>query len=237
MNHILIDRRPYFFKYRYAKSRNEWREYERERDAACRVRYGMSLCELEKLEDATPEQQQWLKDYRKYAPLVVSNSPMNLVCKWIEQQDFAIQKRIRHSAFDWRIYWSDVPEVSEEDYAHIVKCYRRFQQDVAGRLSGRADDASVSDSTFYEIDISVLRERLSYICSNPRMVANALLKYLYVDSPTSSKGLLWDVYGRQLVAAAREKNNAAIQVPLPDEQGDICYLGKHYKLTEVDWDE
>lgn len=235
MNRILLDRRPYFFKYRYAKSRREWREYDRERNALCRVKYGMSIKELESLPDKTPDQREWLRQYRHYAPLIVSDSPMNLVCRWIEEQDFEIQKRVKNTDFDWRIYWSDVPDVSEEEYEQIVKCYKRYQQDVAGRLSTKELGSSMSDSAYYDTSITVLRDRLSYVCSNPRMVTNALLRYLYEESPSASKGMAWDAYGRYMVEAARAKNPDSIKFPLPDENGDIEYLGKLYKLTEVDW--
>ena len=236
MNRILIDRRPYFFKYRYSKSRSEWRDYERERNGACFVLFGMSIKELEDQPHKTPEQQEWLRDYHQYAPLVMSDSPMNLVCCWIEKQNFEIQKHVREQEFDWKVYLSDVPEVSDEDYELIVKCYKRHQQDIAGLLSYQMTDVPVSGSDYYETNIVLLRERMSYICSNPCMVANALLKYLYTERSGASKGILWDAYGRYMVEAARMKSAAPALLPAPCDDGDITYLGKGYRLMEVDWE-
>lgn len=235
MNHTLIDRRPYFFKYRYAKSRKEWREYKRDRNGTCRVLFGLDIEELEELPNKTPEQQAWLTQYHRFSPLIMSDSPMNLVCRWIEANDFEIQKKVRESEFDWHIYYSDVPDVTEEEYVQIVKCFKRYQQDIANRLTSRLSDSSVSDSTYYDTRIKLLRERMSYICTNPRMVANALLYYFYEDNPSANKGMVWDAYGCYLVEAARLKSLEKVQVPVPDTQGEIYYLGKRYKLTEVDW--
>lgn len=236
MNRILIDRRPYFFKYRYPKSRKEWREYERDRNSVCQVKYGMSINELEVVSEKTPDQQEWLRQYYHYAPLVSSNSSMNMVCRWIEKQDFDIQKQVRDKGFNWRVYWSDVPDVSEDEYQQIIKCYKRHQQDMASRLTYQLDDSPLSDSAYYCASISMLRDKLSYVCSNPRMIANALLRYLYEDNPTAAKGMAWDAYGRYMVDAARTNNPCSIVFPIPNDQGDIYYLGKRYKLTEVNWD-
>lgn len=234
MNRILIDRRPYFFKYRYPKSRKEWREYEQEKDILCQILYGMTVKELQELPDKTDEQAEWLRGFEKHAPLIVSDSPMNLVCRWIEKQDFEIQRRVKNSDFDWTIYLSDVQDVSGEDYERIVRCYKRHQRDISSNLSGNCD-IRMSDSEVYENSVARFREKMSYICSNPAMVANALLRYMYVESPTTAKGLLWDAYGRQMVMAARTKNSGKILCPMPDQAGDIEYLGKKYCLAEVDY--
>ena len=233
MNRILIDRRPYFFKYRYPKSRKEWREYEQEKDILCQILYGMTVKALQELPDKTNEQMEWLRQFEKHAPLIVSDSPMNLVCRWIEKQDFEIQRRVKNSDFDWHIYLADAPNVSEEDYERIVRCYKRHQRDISSHLSCNCDIV-MSDSEIYEGTVAQLREKMSYICSNPYMVANALLKYMYEDNPATAKGLLWDAYGRQMVAAARAKNPNKVLCPMLDRAGDIMYLGKKYGLVEVE---
>lgn len=233
MNRILIDRRPYFFKYRYPKARKEWREYEQEKNILCQILYGMTVKELQELPYKTEAQLDWLRQFEKHAPLIVSNSPMNLVCRWIEKQDFEIQKRVKNADFDWTVYLSDVQDVSAEDYDRIIRCYKRHQRDVSSSLSGNYD-IKMSDSEVYENSVARFREKMSYICSNSAMVANALLRYMYVESPTTAKGLLWDAYGRQMVAAARSKNLDKIVCPVPDQAGDIEYLGKKYSLAEVD---
>lgn len=234
MNHILLDRRPYFFKYRYPKSRKEWREYEQEKNIVCQILFHMSVRELQDLPVHTAEQEEWLRQYERHAPLIISDSPMNLVCRWIEKQDFEIQKRVKSTDFDWRVYLSETDPVLEEDYEEIVKCYKRHQRDVSSCLSGTSC-IGVSESEMYTNAVARLREKMSYICSNPAMIANALLRYMYEESPNTAKGLLWDAYGRQLVQAARAKNPATVVCPIPDQHGEIEYLGKRYGLVEVDY--
>lgn len=234
MNHILLDRRAYFFKYRYSKSRQEWKEYENQKEIACCSKFNCTIDQLRAMEERTQEQEKWLEDYAEYAPLIDSDSPMNLVCHWIEGIDFAVKNKVKSKDVDWTIYLSDECEVPEEEKEEIIKAYNRHLKDVAAKMNCMQDvSQSESDAMVYKQSIRLMREKIGFVCGNPRAVTNVLVEYLYETKPSASKTLLWDAYGRYMVDAARSKSCYPLMFPMPDPEGDIEYLGKTYKMSEV----
>ena len=227
MNRCLIDKRPYFFKYRYSDSKREHDTYKKSRNAVCKSLFDMSVDELIASSRKTQEQRQWLRNYHEFAPLVESNSPMNLLCKHIEQIDFQIVKRFKDDHdFNPEIYLDDI-DGWEEYYNDVVKCYRRH-------LRTRVRSSNFIGEEFNEDRIiAKLKEELSFICSNPAMVANCLVRHLLIEKKKKDVDLLWLAYGRQLVSAAMKKASGSIWFPLPDPSGEIEYLGNRYTNVEV----
>lgn len=236
LNRCLLNRSPYFFKYRYPKAKREFYTYESQKQFACKTTFGMTIKQLEERPRKTPEQRKWLDNYYEYAPLILSDSPMNLLCKYIESIDFEIIKAKPTGRFDWCIYID--PNVAYEDeYEDVVKCYKRHLKDVAHMKAKVIDeDGSTSKSDAYKFNIASLKEKMRYVCSNPKVITNALVWYLFEEAPSSKKDLLWDAYGQYMVDAAMGKNRdkGTVMFPLEDENGSIEYLGKRYEWTEVE---
>lgn len=228
MNRCLIDKRPYFFKYRYSDSKREHDEYKKSRNAVCKSLFDMSIDELISAPRLTNDQRQWLRNYHEFAPLIESNSPMNLLCKHIEKIDFQIVKKFRDEKdFDASVYIDDSLDGWMDYYDDIVKCYKRHLRDLV-------HSSSFSGCEFNEERVvNKLREEMSFICSNSAMVANCLVRYLLIEKKKKDVELLWMAYGRQITESARKKNHGLIQFPFPDSQGDIHYLGQTYMNMEV----
>ena len=233
MNHILLDRRPYFFKYRYSKSRQEWRDYEAQKEAACQAKFNLTIQQLIDQVDKSEDQVKWLHDYYEFAPLIDSDSPMNMLCHHIERIDFEIKSRIRNDEFDWTLYLSDAPAPTEEEEHEIIKTYKRHIKDVAERILHLREDNGSQSEMVYKHILRLMREKIGFVCSNPLVVTNVLVKYLYHDSPKASKTLLWDGYGRYMMYAVQEKLGSPVMFPMPCSDGDIEYLGKRYQMQEV----
>lgn len=226
MNRCLIDKRPYFFKYRYADSKREHDAYKKSRDAICKSLFDISIDELITAPRKTQEQREWLRNYHEFAPLIESNSPMNLLCKYIEQIDFQIVKKFRDPGqFDPHVYMNLQVVGWEEYYEDIVRCYDRHLRDVA---------RNTATGTFEEERVvEKLKETMSFVCSNPSIVVNCLVQYLLIDKPRKDIEIMWLTYGPLLVKHARENNNDIVVFPFPDTEGDIEYLGNRYKNMEV----
>ena len=226
MNRCLIDRRPYFFKYRYSDSKKEHDSYKRNRNAVCQSLFGLTIDELKTSKRKTQEQRDWLRNYYEFSPLIESDSTMNLLCRYIEQIDFQIVRKFRDSHdFDPSVYIDDSYEGCMDSYKEIAVCYDRHVRDAVRSKS--------LDSFNEEQMIERLKEGLSYICSNPVTVTNCLVQYLMIDKPRKDIEIFWMAYGRQLARNALANHAGAVCFPFPDEEGDIVYLGKRYRNTEV----
>lgn len=228
MNRILIDKHPYFFRYRYPDDNKAFVAYQKEKSSACQAKFGLTIEQLIKLENRNEVQDKWVRDYYKYCPLIISNSPMNLLCNYIEGIEADILKRVRDTPFNWHIYEDTDYEVSEEDYEFIIKCYLRHQRDNKSGTSG------LSEVESYQRDIELLKEKLYFVNSNPHIIANALLRHAYEERPTASKKIIWDLYGRYFVQAAQKNNPDPMMFPMEDVNGEIEYLGKRYTMRRLD---
>lgn len=99
-NSILLDKYPYFFRYRYPDCKKKYDKYVDSNETACKQRFGISLKSLIDLSQKTPEQMTFLDNYYKYMPVTMSDSSMNLLCKYIEGINFEISKKIKEESSD-----------------------------------------------------------------------------------------------------------------------------------------
>lgn len=228
--HILLDRYPYFFKHRYPKAKKDYQLYEAQKQASCKQTFGKTIKQLESMPRKTPAQIKWLDDYYAYCPLVISNSPMNLLCFYLESIDFNILTQLKkRSSFDAHMYFSDT-ELPKE-YPEIIECYKRHMREMNQTFT---QDKEERDRVM-QTSIHRLKERLSYICPDANAVTNALVHYLYIEKPSSNKDIFWEAYGAQLIDHAASSPDAPLcpMIPAPDPEGPIEYLGDHFSLTEV----
>ena len=68
------------------------------------------------------------------------------------------------------------------------------------------------------------------ILPDVRVTINILIDYFYRDHVTTSRDLLWGVFGRYIVEHLKGET---VALPLPDENGDIEYMGERYSITEI----
>lgn len=227
MNDCLLNRRPYFFRYRYTESNTEYINYQQKKDAYCKVNFNMSLTELMAAPQKTLEQHEWLRQYYDFCPLVDSDSAMNLVCKYIESIDFQIKEKIRwFDDFDYTIYMSDGTEWID-CYNDIVKCYSRFVKNLNKSSMG------INKKQRYKI----LQEQLKFIQPNSLIVTDCLVWYAYGMHSGVKKELIWDAYAYQMYSNAMRHAsafNGKISIPILDPNGEIEYLGRLYTMKEVD---
>ena len=66
----------------------------------------MSFHDLEKLERKTKEQKEFIDNFYEFCPVLIRDSPMNLLCKYIESINFGISQKTKVDAelFDYEIY-------------------------------------------------------------------------------------------------------------------------------------
>ena len=67
-NSILLDRYPYFFIYRYPECRKEYNSYKDKVEISCKQKFGLTLEQLELIENKTEEQKALLENYYRYMP-------------------------------------------------------------------------------------------------------------------------------------------------------------------------
>lgn len=237
LNDCLLNRRPYFFKYRYREDRQKHRDYYARKNSMCLSKFGVTVVQLREMENRTPEQEAWLWDYYDHSPLIESDSPMNLLCRHLERVNFKVAAKVKTSEhFDPFEYMSDGHEW-EDYYNDIVRCFERHKKDMGNSIS--ATDSSETLRKKKTRFMASLKQQLKFICPSMKVVADALVYYCYVQHPSVCKDALWSLCGKILCDnAARKTINRGEPFVWVEEcgikTGDTTYLGKNYKMVEVD---
>ena len=238
-NETLLNRYPYFFRYVYKDVDKQCREYLESADISCRQKYRYTLQQLKELPERSAEQEEFLNRFYRYAPVTFSDSPMNLLCYYIENVDFEISRhtKIRMDEEIFLRYKSPVPY--EQYYKAVAAETKAFlkKETVETVLCPYEDDSTGFQPERYEdycskADLFALR--MEKICSNPYVITNCLIDYFYKERPSSNKDFLWAAYGKYIYKnIVRNGDITAVHFPLPDEEGDIEYLGYRYSLREI----
>ena len=204
----------------------------------------MPLADLLRMENHTQDQKAFLNNYYKYMPLVYSDSPMNLLCRYIEKVDFGIREKICGDGnFDYRILIDKDHPYTEEEYAAVIKIFSEYNV-IAKAMAIRKESAAAVDDPDYSaynryrvFCESCLEEMSSSLC-DMILVTNCLVRHFYEEKPRSSKELLWSITGPYLYGTiCKNVGKRTIFYPFIDPDGDITYLNKHYTMREVALDD
>lgn len=237
-NSILLNKYPYFFKYRYKSAKNKYKLFYEYTDITCHQKYKMSLKELMCLENKTEEQKTFIENYYEYCPLTDSNSSMNLLCKHIESINFDIKNKIKiNNNVDTYInlYKNKSLNYDKDIYIKICDIVDKFikEKHFDKIVEDNETDDNQEDDDFVLYDDSLV-DLLNAVCNNVNIVVNCLVDYFYIQKPSANKDILWDMYGKYLYKnIIRNSKVKSVYFPFPDDNGNIVYLNKRYKVSEV----
>lgn len=241
-NSTLLDRYPYFFRYVYKDTNREYKKYLDEYNVICKQKYRMTFRDLEKLERKTKEQKEFIFNFYEFCPVLISDSPMNLLCKYIESINFNISQKTKvdAEAFDYEIYkQKDIDYIDYyEDAKKVLMDFISEQRNViVSNVVDNEEEVSDNNEIFVDNKSDDLFERLDKINHNPFVIVNCLVDYFYKEKNKSNKDLLWITYGKFIyknIVSNAGATTALFPMPCSDnDKGDIQYLGYNYKLQEV----
>ena len=242
-NNTLLDKYPYFFRYVYKDTNRDYKKYLDEYNIICKQKYKINFRDLERLERKTKEQKEFVANFYEFCPVLISDSPMNLLCKYIESINFGISQKTKVDAelFDYKIYKRSEFEYMDyyEEVKFAVKEFISEQRNII--IANSVDDEYENSDDNHEIYLDTssedLYEKLNKINCNPYIIVNCLIDYFYKENSKSNKDLLWTTYGKYIYKNIVENTgNTTALFPMPcrdDEKGDLHYLGYNYKLQEV----
>lgn len=239
-NSILLNKYPYFFKYRYKEAKKKYDRYVDENEMTCHQKFKMSINALMNLSRKTPEQKEFIENYYKYMPLTYSDSSMNLLCRYIEGINFDISQKIKSVDNDEivKIYRNNDFQFDQNQYEQVInvlKCHIKGKQ--IDQMLPEDEDESKFDNEIIEehkADDDSLESKINKVCSNPYTVVNYLIHYFYEDKISANKDILWSTYGKYIFNNVKRNSNNKVMFPMPDEKGDIKYMGKKYSLKDVE---
>ena len=242
-NNTLLDKYPYFFRYVYKDTNRDYKKYLDEYNIICKQKYKMDFRDLERLERKTKEQKEFIANFYEFCPVLISDSPMNLLCKYIESINFGISQKTKVDAelFDYEIYKRSEFEYMDyyEDVKSAIKEFILEQRSIiiANSVEDTYEDSDDNHEIYLDTTSEDLYDRLNKINCNPYIIVNCFVDYFYKEKSKSNKDLLWTTYGKYIYKNIVENTGKTTTLfPMPcrdDEKGDFQYLGYNYKLQEV----
>ena len=234
--HILLNRRPYFFKYLYRDSKQDYKKYQDKQEVLCIKLFGKPLDTVLNSLSRNAEEEDFVEQYYEWCPLVDSDSCMNALCKYIESIDFDIKDKIKtnqHFNF-FDLYRNSLVKYTPEQKRLALRALQEYKQlkakeqinkNYANLYVENREDNFISAANLEEI-------ALKYI-SNIHILTNIYVDYFYCECPKSNKDILWKYFGKYIVDNIRYNTNEPVLVPLKDLNGNLEYLGETYSLKEI----
>jgi len=241
LNNILLDKHPYFFIYLYKNTYNRYKKYVKSNDLSSQQKFGLTLNELLCKQDYNEKEQSFIDAYYKFLPIIDSDSVVNVLCKYIESIDFDIKNKLKINKVInlYQLYMRNDIEKNQETYQKILNEYNFFMKELQD-LNNMGINQNINKEQFNEESERVVnniyddfKNRMFKICSHGYEITNYLVEIFYCEYKNSNKDILWNSFGQYMYFNVRANNKELVFFPIPNDDGDIIYLNKNYKLEEV----
>ena len=232
-NNILIERKPYFFKNRYAKDKNMYNNYMEGRDIYSQVTFGMPIDKLREKENKTEEEINFIQSVDRFCPLVDSDCEMNNLSKYMNNYEYNLKKKLKSYVSEnvYLKYMSDKINIDMDIYKKVkqavVKYFKQASEISACSYKYDAENTENVVNDNYES----LKTELYSICSNTRILTEYMVLLFYTDLTGKNKNVLWKLCGKYMYQNVLSKvNEYKIPVITHKHEYDFQYLNKNYIL-------
>lgn len=235
-NEIVADRSPYFFRYLYSEDNTAYLNYIRTKDNYAFLMFGKHLEEILSSDDLSKEELEFKETYYKYLPLIDNNSSMNKICHYMEQSFKELPLPNSYHTPNYIVELMMINNNVDENklkfmealYKDFNKERKQFNIDKHTKVQGKTS----MDNTFREYTKQIRREALK-ISTNQNELADLVIYLCYKIYSNKTKEFAWMVFGEDIIENLKVKNKQPVEIPILDKNGNIEYLNKNYKLTEV----
>ena len=233
----LVVKKPLFFIFNYDYLYKEYSKYIKNVNANAQLIFGKTLDFLLNSEYLSDDERTFIDNYYKYLPVDCSPGVINRIC-WKIEDEFKNMDVLPDVNFDYHILTSNASYTKKEfkevedlynEYMHTI---RNIKKSYAKRNDNTAGDDMMSDLFLAK---ELWKEKCLSVCNNEKVLTNILLEICYNSG--SSKTMVWDVCGEQIVKNLLEKNRYTLKFPTKDSCGEIEFDGDNFSIMEVKVDE
>ena len=230
-NSILIDRRPYFFRFIYRHYNKRYLREIEVYDNYCKTKFGFGFKGLLAMPESeiNDEMLQMKHDYYRYSYFIFTPSVMNKICWYMENKVKEYKHKLKEDIFDWRILV--IGELDKNKIEQMKLLVEKYNDYKFKTIENKEDEDCLDVDMFN----SQLKENaLSQISSNIKELASLAIYCTYA-SKRGAKDFAWKLFGEGIVQNLLEKSvDKKIYIPVLDESGNQNYLWSHYLIKEFE---
>lgn len=233
---ICAYKKPYYFRYIYGDSNNEYLNYIKEVNTLCLREFRMTLDELINKNNKNLKEQEMLKYYLEKNPLSDNPCIVNKIAHKVEvgfEGDLSDNdKNLVNKSFDYSIYMSDdIDNIDNLTINKIKNVYNIYKSSIKNKRATN-DENSDKEVGMEESkqNFDNLKDDLKNIIINEQELCNTLV-WLGYKRKLISKAFIWSMVGNIILENLLDRNNRIINFPIRDENGDIKYDGDSFKMT------
>ena len=232
-------RKPYFFRYVYPAVNKTYTTFVSQTNRKALMLFRKDVSELKSTppEELNEDEKIFLENYEIYNPVGEHPCVMNRIAWKVEEElDGYLSKHRSEYDFDYTIMKSGV-HYSEKARSEISKLYKQYRANTEDFMKRYARIRISSEEA--NTQLSIMKEDFRRMClercSSEEALCDILLDICYKSE--YSKGFVWELCSQQIVQNLLKNNNYKINVPVPDEDGDIEFRGRRYRIECVDYYE
>jgi len=235
LSSICAYKKPYYFRYIYGDSNNEYLNYIKEVNTLCLREFRMTLDELSNKNNKSLKENEMLKCYLNMNPLSDNSCLVNKIAHKVEiafEGDLSANNTIDKN-FDYSIYMSsDVKNIDNNTINKIKEIYSNYKSAIRNKRNMN-DENSDKEYGMEESkqNFDNLKHDLKEIIIDKQELCNILV-WLSYKRKFISKAFVWSMVGEVILENILDKNNRIIHFPIKDDNGDIKYDGDGFRMAE-----
>ena len=246
-NSMVISKKPYFFRYLYPELDALYRKFESSYDKASLAMFGTRFKKLLATPRAqrTKDQDDLVRRYEKYNPLITAPCAMNLLCRAVESEDFDLRfGRIDKGAPSTMLPTYPDLDLPPEKFSAAEIAYKEYKAKKTHTALSAAIAAIGSDPNASEFAdaraeaMDALLEGVRKTLADADVTPPELLRACGLMSETRRSfdwGFAWDVLDASILPLIPQGRTIA---PCPDPEGPLIYLGvAHRAVDATRWGE
>lgn len=235
---IVADKKPYFMIYVYPQLYRELKKYNDMARAKSELLFGLSLEKLLMKPNRTESEEECVGWYRRLYPVYDNSGVMNRICHIVENEfsGYVSSSRQKNNSDSYKKIMSSGNEqkLQPSERKKLIILYKEYVSNMQN-ISIIANTERCSPDNLYARKMSLLVEferQCSIVCPNSEQLCDTLLDICY--SNNNSKKFVWDMCGEQIIKNLLKKYREYSYF-IFDDNGEIMYCGKSYKLKCVEY--
>lgn len=244
-NSMVIAKKPYFFRYLYPELDRLYRRFEDSYNRVSQDMFGIRFKKLLRIppRERTKDQDDLVRRYEKYNPLITSGCAMNRLCRAVESEDFDLRfgrsrDGSREPESSMLPTFPGIP-VDEAKLLRVSDAYRGYcSRRQANAVAKAAEALGASADDFPETKAEALDELLGDLRSSlfsgddpiggPEFLR--LCHEMSVRKPRFRWSFAWDMLDAAILPLIPQGRTVA---PVPDPDGGLDYLGVRHSAMDA----